>query len=269
MKKLGQFLSELDFACDVKAVYAEFREEMSVSKAVTEIKREFEDERQDTDDAPLFWLGLAAAMAESNELTDAVKKKALSYFTDEVFVERYGEMSGFTPKDVEEIKAYFDSSTSKAKKVKKSNSSDNAEISWKVGDVYAYPLQSETAKEYGIAGRYMIFHVLEIGDWDGKIYPVFHIYITHDNALPKNVDELTMCIRIPCMPHSTPPMYRYIISLKDAKKSDSYKKMLFVGNFSNVPAIDEKLVPKIMFYKLIIWKNIEWPMRWARDLNLI
>lgn len=42
MEKFDEFLSELDFACDVKAVYAEFREEMPVSKAVTELKREFE-----------------------------------------------------------------------------------------------------------------------------------------------------------------------------------------------------------------------------------
>lgn len=115
MEKFDEFISELDFACDVKAVYAEFREEMPVSKAVTELKREFEDERQDEDDGPLFWLGLAAGMAESKELTEAVKKKALSYFTDEAFLERYGEMADFTADDVEELKAYFDASTGKAK----------------------------------------------------------------------------------------------------------------------------------------------------------
>lgn len=269
MKKLERFLSEQDLACDVKAVYAELREELPVSKAVAELKREFAEARQDEDDAPLFWLGLASAMAESKELTKAVEEKALAYFYNNAFAARYGEISGFTPCDIEAIKAYFASSVGKAKRKPGSTSPYKAVTTWKPSEVYAYLLQSENAQEYGVAGRYLLFHVQDTGEWDNEIMPIFHVYITIDDKLPQNSAELGKCIRIPCAPRNNPPIYRYIFSWKYGKRSVNFEKLVFVGDFTAVPAINEKFFERIMYYKYINLDNIEWLMEWARTLNLI
>lgn len=269
MEKLERFLSEQDLACDVKAVYAELREELPVSKAVAELKREFAEARQDEDDAPLFWLGIASAMAESKELTKAVEEKALAYFSDNAFAARYGEISGFTTGDIEEIKEYFASSIGKAKRKPRSTSPYKAVTTWKPGEVYAYLLQSENAQEYGVAGRYLLFHVQDTGEWGNEIMPIFHVYITIDDKLPQNSAELGKCIRIPSAPRNNPPIYRYIFSWKYGKRSANFKKLIFVGNFTDVPTINEKFFERIMYYEYINLDNIEGPMEWARKLNLI
>lgn len=269
MEKFEQFLSELDFACDVKAAYAELREEMPVSKAVAELKREFAEERQDEDDAPQFWLGLAAVMAESKELTNAVKEKALSYFTDEAFVERYGEMSAFTSDDIEELKAYFDSSTGKAKKAPKVKSPYRAETSWKVGEVYAYPLQSETAHEHGVAGRFLMFHVLETGGWVKDLVPVVHVYITRDEKLPKTGQELSKCIIIPPFSLNKPLKLRWIISCLRVKNFERNDNIFCLGEFSDV-SVPEEFIPKdYIYYGILLWEEIEKPLKVAKRLELI
>lgn len=268
MEKLERFLSEQDFASDVKAVYAELREELPVSKAVAELKREFAEARQDEDDAPLFWLGLASAMAESKELTKAVEEKALAYFYNNAFATRYGEISGFTTGDIEEIKEYFASSIGKAKRKPRSTSPYKAVTTWKPGEVYAYLLQSENAQEYGVAGRYLLFHVQDTGEFDKCIVPVVHVYITHNGSLPKSEQELSECILIP--PFSLKmPRLRYTLCSLRIKNFENNDNVFCVGEFPTLGIQGEELHEYLGSYGILLWEEIERPLEIAQKLQLI
>lgn len=61
---------------------------------------------------------------------------------------------------------------------------------WKLGDVYAYRLESELAREKGIWGRYFLIQKVDEGVWHpGHIVPIVYIKITQDGTLPATIEE--------------------------------------------------------------------------------
>ena len=49
---------------------------------------------------------------------------------------------------------------------------------WKVGDMYAYQLEGEYAKERGLNGKYLLFYkIAESIWWPGHVIPVVYIKI--------------------------------------------------------------------------------------------
>lgn len=61
---------------------------------------------------------------------------------------------------------------------------------WKIGDVFAYQLESDMARERGMYGRYFLIQKVDEGVWyPGHIVPIVYVKITKDTALPTNWDE--------------------------------------------------------------------------------
>lgn len=61
---------------------------------------------------------------------------------------------------------------------------------WKIGDVFAYKLESELASEKGLLGRYFLIQKVDEGYWHpGHTIPIVRIKITSDDKLPENVEQ--------------------------------------------------------------------------------
>lgn len=61
---------------------------------------------------------------------------------------------------------------------------------WNLGDVFAYELESDLAKERGLYGRYFLIQKIDEDVWyPGHIVPIVYVKITNDNKLPSNVEE--------------------------------------------------------------------------------
>ena len=59
-----------------------------------------------------------------------------------------------------------------------------------MGDVFAYQLESDLAKERGLYGRYFLIQKVDEGIWHpGHIVPIVYVKITSDANLPSNVEE--------------------------------------------------------------------------------
>lgn len=61
---------------------------------------------------------------------------------------------------------------------------------WKMGDVFAYQLESDLAKDRGLYGRYFLIQKVDECSWyPGHIVPIVYVKITNDHNLPSNVEE--------------------------------------------------------------------------------
>lgn len=61
---------------------------------------------------------------------------------------------------------------------------------WKIGDVFAYKMESDLAKEKGIYGHYLLIHKID-NDYvfPGHKIPVVYIKITNSNNLSNCINE--------------------------------------------------------------------------------
>ena len=61
---------------------------------------------------------------------------------------------------------------------------------WKYGDVYAYRMESELAKEKGLYGRYLLIQKIDEGTWyPGHVVPIVYAKITKDTSIPECIEE--------------------------------------------------------------------------------
>lgn len=62
--------------------------------------------------------------------------------------------------------------------------------SWQIGDVFAYRLESNLARERGIWGRYFLIQKIDEMIWHpGHIVPIVYVKITKDDTLPSSIEE--------------------------------------------------------------------------------
>ena len=61
---------------------------------------------------------------------------------------------------------------------------------WKDGDVFAYRMESDLAKERFLFGRYLLIQKIDETTWYPKhIIPIVYVKITKDDKLPTTVEE--------------------------------------------------------------------------------
>lgn len=61
---------------------------------------------------------------------------------------------------------------------------------WKLGDVFAYQLESDMAKEMGLAGRYFLIQKVDERMWyPGHIVPIVSVKLTSGSTLPATLEE--------------------------------------------------------------------------------
>ena len=145
----------------------------------------------DIKEEPLFWLALADTQWEFGVLLPVVKEKALYWIDESVNMLIFKSINTSAKenriKNLNGLRAKLLSTQPKVKKITKKRI---YKCQWKYGDVFAYRLESDLAKEKGLYGRYFLIQKVDEGEWyPGHIVPIVYVKITDDINLPSNVEE--------------------------------------------------------------------------------
>lgn len=188
----GFELYQNDISLDVKDEFEELYNTGNTVQDITDkLMEDYKSVMGDIDEEPLFWLALADTQWNLGVLLPCVKEKAL-YWIDkdsDFFNCQTIDMSTKVKrrKTLDELQTKLLSSQPPAKKLVKKKI---YKCQWKLGDVFAYQLESELAKERGLYGRYFLIQKVDEGVWHpGHIVPIVYVKITRDTNLPLNIEE--------------------------------------------------------------------------------
>ena len=177
----GVKLYDNDVAEDIKNTYKEkLQEGKSNEEATDEIISDYEYMLEDVDDAPLFWMALADQQWKVGRLLPNVKEQALKWIEKgadlQVWYDESEKLGNQRKKVLEELSLKLNSPQPPEKKIYKRR---YYRCPWKIGDVFAYKIESDLSKEHDLYGKYIIFQkaseVLErVSDYleEGHICPI-------------------------------------------------------------------------------------------------
>lgn len=180
----GTKLYENDTTCDVRDEYIEkIKRGKNSEEATNEMIAENQDVFSYPDEEALFWLALADTQWKYGRLLQNVKDMALMWINK--------------IDDIEEINIQKDELDklhlkllSPQPPIKKFRKSRLYKCEWKIGDVFAYKLESEIAKEKGFWGRYFLIQKVDENIWHpGHIIPTVYVKITNNEKLPTTIEE--------------------------------------------------------------------------------
>lgn len=230
MDELIEFLENFDFAYDVRADYESLREEMGLTATIRRLREEYSEPLEDHDDSQIFWLALACAMAQNDELNEEVLRRAMKCLRSDALRDYAGALRTFSEADVlsieESMKPHIH--PPKRRKIKRYK---KYVTDWKPGDVYAMEIKSELAREKNMYGKYFLFRMIYGQEFDGDIIPVVYVSYTPDTSLPTNMEQLQKCpFIIVKLPHKK-PLYRRMIGDRKCLDCDDFRNLKYIGNF--------------------------------------
>ncbi len=188
----GPKLYQDDLAEDIRDYY---KEQLHRGKKGIDITQEllvqYQIEISDFEEASVFWFALADTQWNLGRLEDKVKETALKYILSGDDLERWKienpKMVKAREQTIEELRQKLLSPQPNKKKVRQYKI---YRCKWKFGDVFAYRLESDLAKERGLYGRYFLIQKIDEGIWHpGHVVPIVYVKITSDTTLPSNVEE--------------------------------------------------------------------------------
>lgn len=188
----GPGLYENDTSLDIKD---QFEELFNAGKPVQEITEEliatFKTIMGDPAEEPLFWYALADTQWNFGVLLPSVKEEALHWMEVDNFTLNFQAISTATK---DQRKIVLDNLQSKLLSpqppVKKTIKKRVYRCQWKLGDVFAYQLESDLAQEKGLFGCYFLIQKVDEGIWyPGHIVPIVYVKITKDTTLPSTIEE--------------------------------------------------------------------------------
>lgn len=188
----GYELYQNDTSLDVKD---EFVELFNAGKTVLEITdkliEDYKSIMGDTEEEPLFWFALADTQWNLGVLLPVVKEKALYWIgKDSSMLNCQTIDMSAKAKRKNSLNDLQTKLLSPQPPVKKPVKKRIYKCQWKLGDVFAYQLESDLAKERGLYGRYFLIQKVDEGIWHpGHIVPIVYVKITSDANLPSNVED--------------------------------------------------------------------------------
>ncbi len=286
----GFELYQNDMSLDVKDEFEKFYNSgKNVQEIIDILMKEYKSIMGDIDEEPLFWLALADTQWNLGVLLPAVKEKALYWIVKDsgMFKCQAKDMSAKVKrkKTLDDLQEKLLSPQPPEKKPVKKRI---YRCQWKFGDVFAYKLESNLAKERGLYGRYFLIQKVDEGLWHpGHIVPIVYVKITSDTNLPSNAEEynkleyvqtwftkyedrfLPIDMRHPkediaekskinykVDEYGFLPQYRVMI-LNTSKKIIP-SKLIYVGNFLHTASPKNEFVPHSKInISPIFWKKFE------------
>lgn len=280
-----------DVAQDVKEEYLDLlKRGIESTEATKKVILQNRDIIDDIDEAPIFWFALADLQWEYGILEDTVKNIALHYLnSDDILYSLEFTNPKLAIKQKEALSSLKEKLFSMNPSPKKLSIPKLYRCQWKIGDVYAYPLLSDYAKEKGHYGEYFVFYKIgETTCHPGHIIPVVWSKITKKGKLPTNTNEFNELEFIQTrttryedrfLPFSGRRSMEEQIAEKSQKQyfRDEYghlphhqmaiantskriipKNLIYLGNFEGVipPAIDNPPTHE-MNISLFVWKTLE------------
>ena len=286
----GTGLYQDDVALDVRD---EYKDKLHRGKTDKEVTEEMIDESQymvdGEDDTAIFWFALADTQWNMGRLEERVKEQALKYIESGIDLKRWEEEGNL--KNLEKRKKVLEELKKKLllpqPEKKKVGQYRIHKCEWKLGDTFAYKLESEYAKEKGLYGRYLIIIKVDEGTWwPGHIIPIVRVKITKDEVIPKTESEINKLeyIQINCTKYkdrfdgrdASIPLEeqiagrsfetdeygllpRYMASMIITSKSMLKKNELkYLGNYQNIiPPVKEFIPLHKLCISTIMWQNLE------------
>ncbi len=188
----GFELYQNDTALDVKEEFEKlFNAGETVQEITDKLAEDYKSIMGDNDEEPLFWFALADTQWNLGVLLPVVKEKALCWIDKDCGIFKYQTIDisakAQRKKTLDDLQAKL---LSPQPPVKKPVKKRIYKCQWKFGDVFAYQLESDLAKERGLYGRYFLIQKVDEGVWHpGHIVPIVYLKITSDTNLPLNVEE--------------------------------------------------------------------------------
>lgn len=267
----GPKLYQDDVAVDVSSSYKEkLKRGKTNEEATQEIIEEYSDFINDDDDGPIFWFALADTQWSLGRLLPEVKDEALRILESGGDIQRWiddGELKGaeIRKKSLEELKNKLNEPQPPEKKISKYRI---YKCEWKLGDVFAYRLESDLAKEKNLYGRYALLQKVNEGIWYPEhIVPIVRIRISDGTELPslENVNKLEY-VKIG---RSAEGIYKYFLKIVTTSKRIIPKKLIYLGNTEIIPPPNEYIPASEYSYFNSKWSNVEcWVVDSYYNLNL-
>ena len=258
MATWGIGIYQNDVGLDIKDRFIDTcRRGKTVEEATEYYIQEYECEIEDEDDAPDFWLALADVQWKCGHLQPIVKENALNYIELEL---SKGGKEFFDKKDVkkrikvlEDLREKLNSPMQKPKNLKPYKL---YKCEWKMGDIYAYPLDGEIFKDTEYYGRYVLFHKVMESTWHpGHIVPVVRVKITKDKNIPQ-VEQIDKLGYIPMGRQGD--KYDYFLKLISTSKRIIPKKLVYVGNTLDVSIpSDEYVIGRCPDFWNMSWNRVD------------
>jgi hypothetical protein len=277
----GVKLYEDDLACEIKEDYINLlREGIDNEEATKRIIESYQSSIGDTDEGSIFWFVLADLQWKHGRLLPEVKEEALFHLESSRGLDRW-ELDA---KQLEKRNKLLDALNQKLlspqpeeKKIRPLPKGYKCE--WNIGDVLAYQLESQEAKDIGIDGRYLIFiKIDEAESYPNNIIPIVRIKITKEETLPKTVEEINALEyfqvgselkgdyhydegkeQFVWKSDGSDPVPKYVFKLRNTSKRAIPKKLIYIGNFKDeITLPDVEYIPSddicIQGY---IWKRFD------------
>ncbi|WP_052335625.1 hypothetical protein [Faecalispora jeddahensis] len=285
----GAKLYQDDVAQDVRD---QFKDLLHRGKSAEEITRqlidEYTDAIDDPDDSPIFWLALADTQWNVGRLLPEVKKQAITWLDKGSDLKRWEtenpEQAPIRKKELEELRQKLNSQQPPEKKISQYRL---YKCEWKIGDVFAYKLESDLAKERGLLGCHLLVQKVDENTWHpGHIIPIVYVKITKDDQLPtcaedfENLEYVQIFFtkyedRFLPIDGKQPdediaekskmkykvddfgflPQFR--IGLLNTAKKVIPSKLIFIKNFPILPPTNEFITHSKFSIPSVSWKNFE------------
>lgn len=173
----GNKLFDDDTACDVRDEYIRLLAEGHSGPAATDLLLERWNETiKDSDEGPVFWLGLAVTQHKHGRLEPRIKDRALAVLDQKLGLDRWREIGSHAVKgrlnQLEKVRVRLQSPQPKEKYVLPPFKDS---CSWEIGEVIGYRLKSGQLVLLGILGTEThangVSPVCELLDWRGSVPP--------------------------------------------------------------------------------------------------
>ena len=187
MGKWGNGIFDNDLSLDVKDNYIEMlydgkSDEEAQRYVVESLGKDF----QDFEEMSNFWMSLASIEWEYGRLDNDAKMFALRCIEKELYLMQTNSDFGERYQQVIALKTNLCSVQPPKKKLMKRK---RFCCPWKIGDAFAYLMESEYAKEKGFFNKYLIFHKVDETTWyPDHIIPIVRVKIAE--KIPQSEQEL-------------------------------------------------------------------------------
>lgn len=282
----GHGLYDDDFALDIRESYIKHLQNgIDKHLAIDKIFKEYEGEKFDINEASVFWLVIADTQWDYGMLEDTVKQKAFFYIDSGIALSSYEATSTSCVDDRRKTLLELKSKLIDKQPKNKKNNELKYRCKWKIGDVYAYPILSDYAKEKGLHGKYFLFYKVAESFYDqDHIVPVVWVKLTRDDTLPQNADEFNDLeyVQTSVEDEDRPFYHHYVenqrsssktfeqkrdefgelpiyrIALINTSKRAIPKELVRIGNFENIdpPELDNLPICDIEMPSFV-WKFFE------------
>ena len=283
----GANLYQDDVALDIKDEYKDnLRRGKTNEEAMQEIIDKYQELLEDEEDRGVFWLALADTQWNLGRLDEQVKEQALEIIELGTDLKRWEINEKLYNKRKEILEKLKEKLLSPQPEEKRMPKYRTYKCEWENGDVFAYQLKSEYAKEQGLENRYLIIQKIDEIDWyPCSTIPLVRVKITEDKTIPKTekeIDELEyiqtwftsyerrfagfsalrpLKDQIKGMSFNTDEyglLPEYMVSIVITSKNMTKGKLTYLGNYINITPPQNEFIPICKDnFPTVLWKNFE------------